>query len=102
MIYKVRAKYREGKTSEFYNKLTDGTISNQKPDGEEIVASMQRAKITKPGIVEWFEMCFCRSPLQHERATVYDHYFLDLMTEVADDYGEVEGDSFWSYLKSLS
>lgn len=100
MIYKVRAKFKKEKTGEFFEKLTDGTVSSQKPDGQEIVASMHRAKITKPGTVEWFEMCFCSSPLKHEKATVYDHYLFDITTELVDNYGEVKGESFWSYLNS--
>ncbi len=102
MIYKVRARYNIEKAGTFFKKLSDGTISSQKPDGQEIVASMQRAKITEPGVIEWFEMCFCSSPLQHERATVYDLYLSDITTEIVDDYGEVEGESFWSYLNSVS
>lgn len=102
MIYKVRARYREARAREFFGKLTDGTIASQKPDGQEIVASMQRAKITAPGIVEWYEMCFCPTPLQHERETVYDHYLSDISTKAVDDYGEIEGESFWSYLRSVS
>jgi len=98
MIYKVRAKYKKERASEFFEKLTNGSISSQKPDGMEIVSSMKRAKIVQPFIIEWFEMCFCSSPLQHERATVYDLYLSDITTEIVDDYGEVEGDSFWSYL----
>jgi len=100
MIYKVRAKYKKDKASEFFEKLTDGTISSQKPDGLEIVESMHRAKITEPGIIEWFEMCFCNSPLQHEKATVYDHYLYDITTELVDNYGDVIGESFWSLLIS--
>ena len=102
MIYKVRAKFSEENLAEFYGKLTDGSISNQKPDGAEIVASMQRAMITSPGVIEWYEMCFCPTPLRHERATVYDHYLSEITTEDAENYGEVEGESFWSYLQSHS
>ena len=102
MIYKVRAKYKEEKASEFFEKLSDGSISSQRPDGDEIVASMKRAKIVEPGIIEWYEMCFCPSPLQHERATVYDLYLSDISTEIADNYGDVKGESFWSYLSSVS
>jgi len=102
MIYKVRARYKKEKANEFFEKLTDGTVSGQKPDGKEMVASMKRAKITEPGMIEWFEMCFCSSPLQHERATVYDLYLYDITTELVDDYGEVKGESFWSYLNSAS
>ena len=99
MIYKVKAKYNEEKKSEFFQKLTDGSISKQKPDGQEIVASMKRAKITEPGILEWYEMCFCPTPLKHERATVYDLY-LSFITETVVNYRVIEGESFWSYLKS--
>ena len=102
MIFKVRAKYKKERTSEFFAKLTNGSIGSQKPDGKEIVSSMKRAKIIEPGIVEWFEMCFCSSPLQHEKATVYDRYLSDITTEIVADYGEVEGESFWSYLNSVS
>ena len=47
-------------------------------------------------------MCFCQSPLYHERTTQYDFYFSEITTEGADDYGEVQGDSFWSYMASRS
>ena len=47
MIYSVTARYIEKKMEEFYQKLTDGTIQNQKPDGYEIVNSMKQAKITE-------------------------------------------------------
>lgn len=102
MIYKVRAKYKKETAREFFEKLNDGSISNQKPDGKEIVSSMNRAKIIEPGIIEWFEMCFCSSPLRHERATVYDRYLSDISTEIVDDYRDVEGESFWNYLNSVS
>ena len=101
-FYKVRAKYKEEKVSEFFEKLTDGTVSNQKPDGKEIVFSMKRAKIVAPWIIEWFEICYCKTPLKHERETVYDFYLFDMNTELVDDYGDVKGESFWSYLNSIS
>ena len=102
MIYKVRAKFIEEKLGDFYKKLTDGTIQNQHPDGEEIVDSMKRAKIAEPGIIQWFEMCFCPTPLKHERETQYDKYLSEIETELVDDYGEVEGKSFWSYMESFN
>jgi len=124
MIYKVTAKLIEGKAKEFYQKLTDGTIQKQQPDGQEIIDSMQRALIQKSGrppgkikegpdsregqteigpkrksgLIVWSECCYCPTPLAHERATVLDHYFSDLTTELIDDYEEYEGDSFWDYL----
>ncbi len=101
MIYKVRAKFIEERIVDFYEKLTNGTINNQRPDGQEMVDSMKRAKLTIPGVVEWFEMCFCPTPLQHERKTHYDLCFTDIETELVEDYGEVPGKSFWSYMESI-
>jgi len=100
MIYKVRASYIEEKVGSFYLKLTDGTIESQRPDGEEMVASMKRAKITEPGVIEWYEMCFCPIPLQHERETWYELYFSEMTTELVEDYGEVKGESFWDFLRA--
>ena len=100
MIYKVEATFLEDKAFEFFKKLTDGTIARQKPDGEEIVASMKRATISQSGTIEWYETCYCPTPLYHERTTQYDHYFTNLTTEEVADYGETNGESFWSHLKS--
>ena len=101
MIYKVRAIFIEERLGDFYEKLTNGTIYSQRPDGEEMVDSMKRAKLTTPGVVEWFEICFCPTPLQHERKTHFDFYLSDIETELVEDYGEVEGKSFWSYMESI-
>ena len=98
MIYTIKARYIEKKMGEFYQKLTDGTIQNQKPDGYEIVNSMKRAKITKPNIIQWSEMCLCPTPLKHERETVYDHFLTDIETEVVNDYAEFEGESFMDFI----
>ena len=87
MICKVRARYIEKNVGAFFVKLTDGTIEGQEPDGAEIVASMKRARITEPGLVAWYEKCFCATPLAHERETCYDLYFSDMTTELVDEYG---------------
>jgi hypothetical protein len=100
MIYKVRAKIIEETIGEFYRKLADGTVAKQRPDGEEITASMKRAVLTAPGVAEWYEKCFCPTPLQHERRTQYDFYFTDMMTAEAEGYGEIKGESLWNYMAS--
>ena len=100
MIYKIKARITEDKIGEFFTKLTDGTIESQEPDGREIVASMQRAVLTDPGVAEWYQTCFCSPPLLHERTTQYDHYFTAFATEEADDYAEVEGESLWAYMQT--
>ena len=99
MIYRVTAKYIEGKVPDFYAKLTDGSIESQSPDGREIVSSMKRAKITGPGIIQWYEACYCAAPLKHERETVYDQFLENISTTEVAAYGDVNGESFWSYLK---
>ena len=100
MIYKVKAKIIEETIGEFYRKLADGTVAQQRPDGEEITASMKRAVLTAPGVAEWYEKCFCPTPLDHERQTQYDFYFTDMTTREAEGYGEMKGESLWSYMAS--
>ena len=102
MLYKVRAKIIQENLHEFYKKLNDGTINNQRPDGKEIIASMKVAKIVKPGIVEWFETCFCSIPLQHERETQYDYYFSEISTKILEKPNKLKGESFWSYMEKIS
>jgi len=98
VIYSVKARYIEEKMKGFYQKLTNGTIQNQKPDGLEIINSMKRAKIIEPNVIQWSEMCFCSSPLKHERETVYDQFLKDMETKVIDDYVEYEGELFMDFL----
>ena len=97
-IYSVKARYIEEQMKEFYQKLTDGTIQNQKSDGQEIINSMKRAKITEPNVIQWSEMCFCSPPLKHERETVYNHFLTDMETKVIDEYVEYEGELFMDIL----
>ena len=102
MLYKLRAKIIKHNIREFYSNLTDGTISEQFPDGKEIVESMRRAKITNDGFVKWFETCYCSSPLKHERDTQDDNYFSDFNAKLVKETHIINGKSFWSYLKKLS
>jgi hypothetical protein len=99
MFYSIKAQYIEEKMGEFYEKLIDGTIQNQKPDGQEIVNSMKRAKITAPKTIQWSEMCFCHTPLKHERETIYNHFLNDLETQTIDDYVEFDGELFFGFLE---
>ena len=91
MHYVVSARLKPGNADELLAKLTDGTIANQKPDGQEIVESMQRAKIGEDGLVHWSEVCYCPTPLQHERATVYDRHFAEFQAEPVATYVVAEG-----------
>lgn len=94
MIYQVKAKFNYAKAHEFYKKLTDGTVGNQRPDGQEIVSSMNRATIDENGMINWTELCYCSTPLQHERSTVYDNYFTEMEAEPVSNHKTFEGSSF--------
>ena len=102
MIYHVRARFRPETASDLLNKLGDGTIGRQVPDGSEIVASMNRAVITEDGVVEWTELCFCATPLQHERSTVLDSYFDDIVTERTSAHQRFDGTPFMQHLESVA
>jgi hypothetical protein len=94
MIYQVKAKFNFDKAREFYKKLTDGTVAKQRPDGQEIVSSMNRATIDANGKINWTELCYCATPLQHERSTLYDNYFTDMEIEIVSNIRTIPGDSF--------
>ena len=59
---------------------------------------MNRAKIDEAGVVHWSEVCYCPTPLEHERATVYDRFFDDIETEEIEDYAEFDGEDFMNRL----
>ncbi len=101
MIYHVQAKFREETAGEFLKKLSDGSIRDQTPDGSEMYASMDRAVVNAQGLIEWSEMCFCTPPLKHERETVLDQHFDEIVTTPTNEITIYEGRSFNEYLRSL-
>src|SRR6266571_3925597 len=101
MRYVVRAHPRIESIPRFWTILNDGTVEKQRPDGQEIVASMKRAVITK-GRAEWSETCYCTPPLQHERSTVYDHFFTNIEIEPLESLPKLEGERFWEYMRDHS
>ena len=102
MIYKVRARFKTDTAARFLDRLNDGSIAGQRPDGAEIVASMERAVVAPDGAVEWAEMCFCNPPLAHERATVLDAHFEDLTTRPVDGHEHYEGGPLMDHLRQLA
>ena len=94
MYYRVTARLRAETGADFLKKLTDGTIESQAPDGREIVDAMNRAVLTDDGNVSWSEICYCQTPLAHERATVFDKHFEALETDVIEGYQQYEGRPF--------
>jgi len=102
MRYTVTARLIAETAAELLRKLTDGTIETQKPDGKEIVASMNRAVIDQQQVVRWSESCYCATPLEHERAAVYDHHFTDLEAIETETLETPDGESFMEYLRRIS
>ena len=102
MYYKVEAVFYPHLLQEFYKKLSDGTIKNQKPDGEEIIASLKKAVLKDKFTIEFYEKCFCAIPLKHERETVYDKYMSSIKIIPIDEQAKpLEGKSFWKYMEAL-
>ena len=101
MIYDVQAKFIEGKEKEFYQLLNSETLKNQKPDGYEIIVSMHRAVFDSSGLVRWTELCYCPSPLYHERSTVFDKYFIDIKTKIIEKHEKFEGKSFMEHISKF-
>ena len=99
---KVKANLIPDKAKAFYQVLADGTVQKRRPDGNAIVSAMKGAKITGPDTIEWYESCYCPSPLKHERETVYDKYLTNIETDLVEEFGDIEGESFWDYLQSTS
>ena len=102
MIYEVKAMFRPEKAYEFWQILGDGTVARQKPDGSEIVASMKRAVVTSDGHVQWSELCYCDTPLKHERETVLDRCFAGIRTNPISSQNAYEGKPFLDYLNRLA
>ena len=102
MLYAVNAKLVTERGPELLSRLTDGSIAAQRPDGEEIVAAMGRARVAQDGAVRWTETCFCHPPLQHERETVLDRYFDHIETEAIDAPVEFKGQPLIDLLRELA
>lgn len=63
---------------------------------------MNRAVIDEEGVVRWSEVCYCPTPLQHERASVYDRQFTSIETEEVEDYVQFDGRSFMEFVQNGS
>ena len=102
MIYHVRARFKAETARDFHAKLSDGSIANQRPDGPELIASMDRAVVNAEGQVEWSETCYCTPPLAHERATVLDMHFEDIVTEPVEAHTRFDGQPFVASVRKLA
>ena len=101
MIYRVTATFKSDTAAELRQRLEDGSIAAQRPDGREIVDSLRRAVVRDTGQIVWSEQCYCQPPLAHERATILDHHFDDVTTEAVADHERYDGRPFMEYLDAM-
>jgi len=101
VIYRVTATFKPDTANELRQRLDDGSIAAQRPDGLEIVDSLHRAVVRNTGQVMWSEQCYCQPPLAHERATILDRYFDGVTTEAIADYERYDGRPFMEYLDTI-
>ena len=100
MLYKVKAKIDKLQMKAFFTALTDGSIADVEPEGLYIVNAMQRALMTGPETLEWYQTCHCETPLKHEKEMVYDKYLNDIETTlVYEEKNDIKGKSFWDHLE---
>ena len=102
MFYFVTAQLRVETAADLRRALRDDTIRTQQPDGREIVDAMARAVVTADGTVEWIELCYCETPLAHERQTVLDRYFDRISVRPVDGYQPHTGRRLAEYLDELA
>ena len=100
MLYKIKAKIKPETLKDFFTVLTDGSVESQKPDGTTILKAMKEAVMVDDSHIEWYEVCYCATPLRHERETIYDKYLTEfqptMVYEVKDD---IQGKPFWTYIE---
>lgn len=103
MLYKVKAKINKERMGVFWDALNDGRIESVEPDGPFIIKAMKDALMTDDDTVEWYEACYCDTPLKHERESVYDKYMYNFHTELKFEISnDIVGESFWEYLAKKS
>ena len=100
MKYRVTAYFIKEHLPSLYDKLSSGLIDKVPVFGHEISNSMKRAVLHTNGKVEWFEECFCETPLKQEIELFYNHYFTDILTEVVTSFQTIEGTNFYEYMST--
>jgi hypothetical protein len=76
--YLVRARLKAGKGPALLAAIQDRSLGLGSVAGDEYIHNMQQARLMDDGSAQWLEVCFCREPLEEERA--YWEEFFDLVT----------------------
>ena len=77
MRYLVKARVKPGKEQALLVAIRDGSLGRGSIAGDEYQHDMNRARLAEDGTVRWVEVCFCREPLDEERA--YWEEFFELV-----------------------
>lgn len=78
MRYLVKARLKPGKERALLAAIRDGSLGRGSVAGDEYLHNMQQARLATDGAVRWVEVCFCREPLDEERA--YWEEFFELVS----------------------
>lgn len=78
MRYLVKARLKPGKEHALLAAIRDGSLGRGSVAGDEYLHNMQQARLAADGTVRWVEVCFCREPLDEERA--YWEEFFELVS----------------------
>lgn len=101
MKYLITTQVDRNRSWELLEKLIDGTIKRQSFDGAEIAKGLESAKVIN-NTIQFYMICYCRIPLEHEKEIVFDIYFHDLEITPASEEKPLDGENFIEYLKKLT
>lgn len=78
MRYLVKARLKPSQEKALLSAIESGTLGKGSVAGDEYLHNMNQARLSKNGTAHWVETCFCRIPLDEERA--YWEEFFDLLS----------------------
>ena len=98
MRYLVKARVREGCEKKLIEAVDDGSLGRGSVAGDEYIHDLKNARLTKDGVAQWVEVCFCEEPLSEERP-YWEKYFELLRVQDAHaraNCRDLNGDEPWA------
>jgi hypothetical protein len=74
MRYLVKARVKPGREHALLEAVRTGALGRGSIAGDEYLHDLQQARRAADGTARWVEVCFCRVPLDEERA-YWEEYF---------------------------
>jgi hypothetical protein len=96
MDYRVKARVLEGKEKTLREAIETGALGKGEIFEKEMQGAMQEARVSN-GLITFYEICYCPSPLQEERE-YYDRYLEILEAQVVEGRPSLEGEPLGEYL----